>query len=114
VRKSGNKNGFTKVDHVTFDLILPTLSTAAQSIFLRIYRQTLGWKKPTDKIATSHFTKFCNIKKRGTIKSAIDELVELDLITAEGKGTQIKEFGINFDALQKIRQEFIESQEDEN
>jgi phage replication O-like protein O len=89
------------------------LSTAAQSVFLRIYRQTWGWNKATDKIATSHFQEKCNIKSHETVKFAIDELVKLKLIKVEGRATQIKEFGIDVDELQRIRQQYIEAQEDE-
>lgn len=108
MRQSGNKNGFTKVDHVTFDVILPMLSTAAQSVFLRIYRQTVGWNKQMDKIANSQFKKWCGIKSHETIQFAIDELVELDLISVEGKGTQVKTFGLKWAAMDSIRQKHLE------
>lgn len=109
MRKSGNKNGFTKVDHVTFDLILPMLSTAAQSVLLRIYRQTLGWHKQTDRISLRQFKSGCNIKRHETISSALDELLGLKLITAVGKGTQVKEFGIKFETLDMYRRQYMEN-----
>lgn len=111
MRRSGNKNGFTQIDHITFDLVLPLLSTSAQSIFLRIYRQTKGWGKQTDKIANSHFAEFCKIKNHETIKIAIDKLLALDVITVEGENTQIKEYGIKWDTLSLIRQKHIETLE---
>ncbi len=104
MRQSGKKYGFTRVGNDVFDIILPTLSTAAQSVFLRIYRQTWGWKKQTDKIANSHFQKFCNIKSHETVKFAIKELLDLELITVTGKATQVKEFSINMEAIDRYRQ----------
>lgn len=114
MRRSGNKNGYTQVDHVTFDLILPMLSGSAQLIFLRIYRQTVGWKKPSDKMATSHFRETCNIKWDQTVRTAIEELVELDLIIVTGERTQIKEFEIKWDTIALYHQEFMENSTDDN
>lgn len=108
MRQSGNKNGFTKVDHVTFDLILPMLSPVGQSVFLRIYRQTFGWKKQTDRISLSQFKKWCRVKRHETITKALRELVGLDVITMEGKGTEIKEFGIKWSGIDVIRQRYLE------
>jgi len=113
MRRSLNKSGFTGIDHITFDVILPLLSVTAQIIFLRIYRQTVGWNKPTDKIANSHFQKCCNIKNHETVKIAIDELLEMDLITAVGKNTQIKEFGIKWQTIDSYRERYLESLDDE-
>lgn len=113
MRKSSNKTGFTQVDHVTFDVIIPMLSTVAQSIFLRIYRQTRGWGKETDKISGSQFQKFCNIGSRNTVQWAIDELVDLDLIIVEGKETQVKEFGINWEAVDRYLQPLLDGVIDE-
>lgn len=113
MRQSKSKNGFTRIDHVTFDLVIPTLSTAAQSVFLRIYRQTAGWRKTTDKISNGHFQEKCNIKNHETVSIAIDELKGKNLITVSGTATQIKEFGINYDELTRIKQVYMESQEDE-
>jgi phage replication O-like protein O len=113
VRESGKKYGFTRVGNDVFDIILPTLSTVAQSVFMRIYRQTWGWNKPADKIATSHFQRMCNIKDRETVRFAIEELEELDLITAKGKGTQVKEFEINMEAIDLYRQRYEMKNKDE-
>lgn len=111
MRESGNKNGYTQVDHVTFDLVLPMLSTTAQSVFLRIYRQTFGWRKQTDKIALSQFKKWCKVKRHETIQKAVSELVTLDVITIEGNGTQIKEYGVKWSGIDVIRQRHLEELE---
>ena len=105
--QSENKNGFTKVDHITFDVILPLLSTSAQSVFLRIYRQTIGWNKPVDRIADSHFKKKCGIKRRETISAAIKELESLNLITVSGSGKGIiKTYGIDLETLMDFRDRY--------
>lgn len=111
MRQSGNKNGYTRVDHVTFDLILPMLSTAAQSVFLRIYRQTWGWNKQTDNISHTQFKKWCKIKSHITINAALDELKELDLIRIQNNGTHTKKFGLNVAGIDAIRQRHLESLE---
>lgn len=79
MRQSGNKNGFTKVDHLTYDLILPCLSPVAQLVLLAIYRQTIGWKKMFDAIALSAFRSRTGIKRDETIRSAIEELQKKSL-----------------------------------
>lgn len=114
MRVSGNKNGYTPINHVVFDLILPLLSTSAQSVFLRIYRQTIGWNKQTDKIALSQFKKWCGIKRHETIKKALEDLQALEfmdkefcLITVKGKGTSIKEFGVNWSGVDSLRQRYL-------
>jgi hypothetical protein len=119
VRTSGNKNGFTKIDHVTYDVILPLLSTSAQSIFLRIYRQTFGWNKQADKISHGQFKTWCKIKRHETINKAIAELEAVEyleetfcLITVEGKGTQIKEYGLNWAGIDGARQAYLMSLEE--
>ncbi len=99
MRESRNKNGFTKVDHVTYDVILPLLSTAAQSVFLRIYRQTAGWGKPFDWISFSQFRETTGIKQDKTIRAAIQELEDLELIIVVGERTQKRSYGVNLDTL---------------
>jgi hypothetical protein len=108
MRRSLDKSGFTKIDHVTFDVILPLLSTAAQSIFLRIYRQTAGWNKPFDQISLSQFQDKTGIKHVDTVRAAIEELKDMDLIIVMGKRTQKRSYGINFDTLSGYVTEEVE------
>lgn len=112
MNQSVNKNGFTQIDHTTFDLIIPLLSPSAQSVLLRIYRQTYGWKKQTDKISNGQFKTFCHIKNHETIKEAVEELVALGVVTVSGKGTAIKEYGIKWSGIDVIRQKHLEELED--
>ncbi len=101
MRKSGSRNGYTQVDHVTFDVVLPTLSTGAQVVFLRIYRQTVGWKKPFDNISFSQLREKTGIKQDKTIRRAVAELEGRDLIIVIGERTQMKTYGINWDEMSK-------------
>lgn len=105
MRQSENKNGFTKVDHVTYDVILPLLSTTAQSIFLRIYRQTVGWNKPFDWIAYSQFRERTGIKQDKTVRKAIEELEAKELIIVMGERTQKRAYGVNWDTLSRYAME---------
>ena len=108
MNESTNKSGFTKIEHFTFDVILPMLTPSAQSVFLRIYRQTVGWGKQTDTISNSQFSKYCHIKDNQTIKKAVMELQDLELITVHGAVTAIKEYGVNWETLTRRQQEYME------
>jgi len=98
--ESKRKIGFTKVTHVTCDLILPLLSTAAQSVFLAIYRQTAGWNKPFDEISNSQFRNFTGISEN-TVRSAIEELDDLKSIIILGERTKKRSYAINWETLKK-------------
>jgi hypothetical protein len=112
VRESDNKDGFTMVDNFSLDVILPMLSTAAQSIFLRIYRQTVGWTKLTDKISNGQFGKACHIKNHETVQTAVGELEALDLIIVKGHRTQIKEYAINTAVIVSLKDKYDEGLDD--
>jgi len=94
-----NKTGFTQVDHISFDIILPTLKLPAQAIYLKIYRQTIGWKKPADQISLSQFRQATGIKDNGTIIRAITELELRKLITVTRRGTKTNTYSINLDTV---------------
>ncbi len=103
MRESDDKSGFTQVDNVTLDLILPTLSPAAQLVFLRIFRQTVGWwdkqagaPKTSDKISLSQFRKYTGYKENKTIIEAIGELKKRKLVKVKGTGTKIREYSVDF------------------
>lgn len=91
---SQNKSGFTMIDHITLDCVLPTLSASAQLVLIRIYRQTVGWKKEWDRISLSQFRKFTGYKDNGTIAEAISELETRKLIIVEREGTKTNSYSI--------------------
>lgn len=111
MRQSSNKKGFTQIDHVSLDFVLPTLSPAAQLVYLRIYRQTQGWHQETDTISHSQFCEKTGYKKRGTIIAAIKELREKSLIIVTGENTRIKEYSINWDILSEYAWANVQQQE---
>ncbi len=111
MRRTKAKIGFTKVDHVTSDIVLPLLTTAAQSIFLRIYRQTIGWNKKTDRNSNSQLKERCHIKHSYTIREVIMELKELDLISVKGRATQVKTFSIKLDTLREYSERHLEGEQ---
>jgi len=99
MQESQNKSGFTQVDHITFDCVLPTLSPSAQLVLLRIYRQTVGWKKEWDRISLSQFRKFTGYKDNGVVVEAITELEMRRLINVERKGTKTNNYSIHWDSI---------------
>lgn len=77
---SDNLFGYTPVDHVIIDVIMPLLTLSAQAIYLRIYRQTVGWHKNNDYISNSEFRKSTGIAEDKTVRNAIRELAMSNLI----------------------------------
>jgi len=102
MRISIKKHGFTQVSHTVFDLIIPTLTLTEQSIFLRIYRQTVGWNKPSDKISTSQFKKFTGIIDHKPIDRAIKNLELSKLITVIRIKGKTNEYEINWTNISEM------------
>jgi hypothetical protein len=105
MRESINMGGFTQVDNFLLDHIIPTLSLPAQSVFLRIWRQIVGWQsrsQESDKISHTQFTKYTGIQSHNTINKAIDELKYRELVHVEEHGTNPREFFIRWDTLTKL------------
>jgi hypothetical protein len=115
VQESDNKNGYTPVDHLSYDVILPMLSLPAQAIYMRIYRQTLGWHKQGDNISNSEFRRTTGIAENKTIRRAVRELAKYNLIiidaitgitnlreylnSAQAGNWRTKNYGINLEVL---------------
>ncbi len=115
MRESKKKIGFTKIDHISYDVVLPLLSLSAQSVYLRIYRQTLGWHKQGDFISNAQFRKKTGIKSDKTVRESVSELAKSNLIivdAVEGIGNlrdyldplsaadwRTKNYGINLNTL---------------
>lgn len=100
MRDSLKKNGFTAVDHITFDFILPTLSPPAQLVLLRIYRQTIGWNNPFDSLSLSQICKKTGFKSKNTIVAALRELIDKNLIIISGEERKIQTYGINWKTVE--------------
>jgi uncharacterized protein YjhX (UPF0386 family) len=102
-KKLANGNGYTKISNVVLDLILPTLSPAAQLVYLSIYRQTLGWRKgrnnperkTKDTISQTQLMNRTGYKQRESITAAVKELLEKELINVSGEPYRSKTYTIN-------------------
>lgn len=105
-----NHRGFLMIQNVILDRILPILTPNAQTIYLRIFRQTLGYRdkdgasKQWDSIAHSQFKKWCHIKATNTVKAAVGLLEDLELIEVESMGDgKPSRYRINPDEIQNYR-----------
>lgn len=101
LRESINKLGFTQVDNIIFDRILPELSHIAQLLLLSIWRQTLGWNKKSDRISYADFKKKTNTSQNKTINSGLKELKNKNLIICYGKKRGKMEYEINLETVSK-------------
>lgn len=77
---------FTKVPNFIFDrMLMAQLSDKALKCLLFIVRQTVGFDKASNRIATSQFQEYCGIKKDRNVFAAIRELEQCKLIKVERK-----------------------------
>lgn len=78
---------FTAFSNDLIDHIMPRVSPSAWKVLTVILRQTLGWldrktgsRKEWDEISYSQFMKRTGIGSSGTIRRALEELLELGYI----------------------------------
>lgn len=91
---------FTAFSNDLIDHIMPRVSPSAWKVLTVILRQTLGWldrktgsRKEWDEISYSQFMKRTGIGSSGTIRRALEELLELGYIRrrpAVGIGGRLK------------------------
>ena len=88
------KANYTKLPNVLFDSHLNALSPAAVKLILLIFRKTWGWQKIFAHIALSVFIKHTGIKSKNTVRKAIEELLEKELILRyeDGRGSNTKSY----------------------
>lgn len=80
------------------DEMLCKLSGNACKIYLLIVRKTRGWHKEADKISYSQIQKYTGINHRATVSKAIDELLEIGLISVQkGNEKSMSEYRLNDD-----------------
>ncbi|WP_432481640.1 replication protein [Moraxella sp. ZY200743] len=80
------------------DEMLCKLSGNACKIYLLIVRKTRGWHKEADKISYSQIQKSTGINHRATVSKAIDELLEIGLISVQkGDERSMSEYRLNDD-----------------
>lgn len=84
----------TQLSNEFIDKYMLHLSGNAVKIFLAITRKTVGWHKDIDRISNNQLMQQTGIKHRKTLQTAIQELVDYDLINVIriGKGKNIKTY----------------------
>jgi len=75
-------SNFCKLDNDVSDRLFSLLSASAQSVYLRLYRQSIGWNRNWAAESLPKLTKACNLSLQ-TIRKAIKELESLGCIRKE-------------------------------
>lgn len=85
---------YTQVPNIVIDDLASVLSDAAFKIYVVLIRKTKGWEKARDSISVSQFMKITG-KTKPTVIRAIDELINLELITHTGLTRYGNEYELN-------------------
>jgi len=75
-------SNFCKLDNDVSDHLFSRLSASAQSVYLRLYRQSFGWNRNWAAESLPKLTKACNLSLQ-TIRKAIKELEAIGCIRKE-------------------------------
>ena len=75
-------SNYCKLDNDVSDNLLPSLSPSAQSVYLRLYRQSFGWNRNWAAESLPKLKKSCNISLQ-TVRKAIKELELMGCIHKE-------------------------------
>ena len=87
-----------QVPNAFIDEMLCKISGNACKIYLLIVRKTRGWHKEADKISYSQIQKYTGINHRATVSKAIDELLDIGLISVQkGNEKTMSEYRLNDD-----------------
>ncbi|MGH1933892.1 replication protein, partial [Acinetobacter baumannii] len=83
---SKKEEGYTRLPNSLIDeQIMAQLSDKAFKCLMLIIRQTSGFNRNSDKIATTQFQEACGIKKTDKVYASIKELEQKSLIKVERK-----------------------------
>lgn len=86
-------SNYTKTPNsIIDDLVMAQVSDKAFKCLVFIMRQTVGFNRESHTIAITQFQKYCGIKKRDTVMTAIRELEQCKLITVERKTGCLNEY----------------------
>ena len=84
---------YTKMPNsIIDDRIMARISDKAFKCLMFVMRQTMGFNRASHTIAITQFQKYCGIKKRDTVMTAIRELEQCKLITVERKTGCLNEY----------------------
>lgn len=87
-----------QVPNAVIDELMANLSPNALKCYLLIVRKTTGWGKVSDRISESQFIEKTGIKNVKTVRTAMVELCELNLIKQVKKLGQITEYSLVLDS----------------
>lgn len=89
-------SGFTQLPNQIVDLYMAKLSDKALRLILAITRKTLGWNKEADYISHSQLKALTGMVDDRTIKSGVEELAALGLITVQQRTGKAAIYMVNF------------------
>ena len=89
-----SKINHTQLSNEFIDDYMPRLSPKAIVVFIAISRKTIGWQKTSDLISHSQLREMTGMSTN-TIKTAVEELEEMDLIKVD-KSALITRYDINY------------------
>jgi len=75
-------SNYCKLDNAVSDHLFPKLSSSAQSVYLRLYRQSFGWNRNWAAESLPKLSKSCNLSLQ-TVRKAIKELESIGCINKE-------------------------------
>lgn len=75
-------SNFCKLDNDISDSLMQRISPSAQSVYLRLYRQSYGWNRNWAAESLPKLTEFCNLSLQ-TVRKALKELESLNCIRKE-------------------------------
>jgi len=75
-------SNYCKLDNDVSDILFSRLSASAQSVYLRLYRQSFGWNRNWAAESLPKLSKACNLSLQ-TIRKAIKELESIGVIRKE-------------------------------
>jgi hypothetical protein len=75
--------GYTKLPNAILDGVLSRLAPVEQSVYLRLYRLSHGFHRPTVKVTAEALAKACNVTDR-TVRTTLARLEDLRLVVRLG------------------------------
>lgn len=96
-------SNYTKTPNsIIDDLVMAQVSDKAFKCLVFIMRQTVGFNRESHTIAITQFQKYCGIKKRDTVMTAIRELEQCKLITVERKTGCLNEYYLTLNQYHQV------------
>jgi hypothetical protein len=81
-------SGYTRVPNTILDSVLAVIAPTEQSVYLRLFRLSHGYGKPTCMVGYDALAKACHVSTR-TVQTAIARLEQRGLIAREAAGKTV-------------------------